>query len=243
MVRVSLIASIAQSADVLSLRLYDCFQFSDEQTLELFVGIGLLRNQATCNNCGKLMAIEKRKERIDGLQWRCVKGRKLCSRKSIRHKSFFSSSHIRLKTWLIIFYMWANDYSNQQIVKETGISADTICHCLNLCREICQNYCHNQHQLGGPDKFIEIDEASICKRKYNRGRFRRGASQWVFGGIERGAGGLAFAIRVKDRKKKTLLRLIRKHIIPGTTIISDEWPAYRKLVFRGNYMHILAQEM
>uniref|UniRef100_A0A915E4W6 ISXO2-like transposase domain-containing protein n=1 Tax=Ditylenchus dipsaci TaxID=166011 RepID=A0A915E4W6_9BILA len=48
-------------------------------------------------------------------------------------------------------------------------------------------------------------------------------------GVERGEGGLAFAIRVKDRKKKTLLRLIKKHIMPGTTIISDEFPAYRKL--------------
>uniref|UniRef100_A0A915E483 Uncharacterized protein n=1 Tax=Ditylenchus dipsaci TaxID=166011 RepID=A0A915E483_9BILA len=30
--------------------------------------------------------------------------------------------------------------------------------------------------------------SSICKRKYSRGRYRRGSSQWVFGGVERGVG-------------------------------------------------------
>jgi hypothetical protein len=38
-----------------------------------------------------------------------------------------------------------------------------------------------------------------------------------------------FAFRVKDRTKKTLYPLIRKHIKPGTTIISDDWPAYRAI--------------
>jgi hypothetical protein len=51
----------------------------------------------------------------------------------------------------------------------------------------------------------------------------------VFGGVERGEGGLAFAFRVPDRTKKTLYPLIRRHVLPGTTIISDDWPAYRKL--------------
>ena len=38
-----------------------------------------------------------------------------------------------------------------------------------------------------------------------------------------------FAFRVPDRKKVTLYPLIRKHILPGTKIISDDWPVYRKL--------------
>jgi hypothetical protein len=91
------------------------------------------------------------------------------------------------------------------------------------------SYCFNQQQLGGPGKYIEIDETCIAKQKHHRGKPKKGASQWVFGGIERGDGGLMFAFRVPDRKKVTLYPLIRKHILPGTTIISDDWPAYRKL--------------
>lgn len=91
------------------------------------------------------------------------------------------------------------------------------------------SYCANQQQLGGPGKYIEIDETCIVKQKHHRGKPKKGASQWVFGGIERGEGGLMFAIRVENRTKKTLYPLIRRHILPGTTIISDDWPAYRSL--------------
>ena len=38
-----------------------------------------------------------------------------------------------------------------------------------------------------------------------------------------------FAFRVEDRKIKTLYPLIRKHIAPKTTIIHDDWPAYRSI--------------
>uniref|UniRef100_A0A915D0R0 ISXO2-like transposase domain-containing protein n=1 Tax=Ditylenchus dipsaci TaxID=166011 RepID=A0A915D0R0_9BILA len=108
--------------------------------------------------------------------------------------------------------MWANDYSNKQMMKETGLSKNSVCDWLTTTREVCQNYCHNQDMLGGPGRYIEMDEFSICKRKYNRGRQRIGASQWVFGGVERGHGGLSFAFRVADRKKKTLLRLIKREL-------------------------------
>lgn len=89
------------------------------------------------------------------------------------------------------------------------------------------SYCHNQEPLGGPEKFIEIDET--CITEHRRGKPKKGASQWVFGGVEREKDGLSFAFRVPNRTKKTLYPLIRKHIAPGTTIISDDWPAYRKV--------------
>uniref|UniRef100_A0A915DW45 Transposase n=1 Tax=Ditylenchus dipsaci TaxID=166011 RepID=A0A915DW45_9BILA len=74
----------------------------------------------------------------------------------------------------------------------------------------------------GDGRYVEIDEYSICRRKYNRGRSRVGASQWVFGGAQRGDGGCAFAFRVQDRKKKTLLNMIRNRILPGTIIVKSE---------------------
>lgn len=38
-------------------------------------------------------------------------------------------------------------------------------------------------QFGGPGVIVEIDEAKIGKRKYQKGRIIRG--QWIFGGYER----------------------------------------------------------
>uniref|UniRef100_A0A915EP17 Transposase n=1 Tax=Ditylenchus dipsaci TaxID=166011 RepID=A0A915EP17_9BILA len=124
--------------DVAALRLKEVFSYDTEQSLKFFVGLSVIRNEALCDICASSMMVEKNAARIDGIQWRCRKQRKMCSRKSIRSASFFFNSHLRLQSWLLIFYMWANDYSNQQIVKETGLSAKHTCDWLNLCREVCQ---------------------------------------------------------------------------------------------------------
>jgi transposase-like protein len=50
----------------------------------------------------------------------------------------------------------------------------------------------------------------------------------VFGGVERGTN-RCFLVMVPDRKQKTLLAIIKQYIAPGTTIISDEWSAYKCL--------------
>ena len=50
-----------------------------------------------------------------------------------------------------------------------------------------------------------------------------------FGCIERGKGGQAIVERVKDRKTKTLFKLIKRWVRRGTTIISDEWSVYLQL--------------
>jgi len=87
--------------------------------------------------------------------------------------------------------------------------------------------------LGGPGKIVEIDEAKIGKRKYNRGRTLRG--QWVFGGYERDSGRI-FIIPVEDRTAETLLKEIRNHIAPGSIIYSDCWKAYNNINMYG-YTH------
>ena len=76
-------------------------------------------------------------------------------------------------------------------------------------------------QIGGPGKVVEIDESKFGRRKYNRGRYQEG--HWVFGGVERGM------VEVLDRSAATLLPLIQQHILPGTTVLSDEWRSYSRI--------------
>ena len=66
---------------------------------------------------------------------------------------------------------------------------------------------------------------------------------WVFGGVERvptevtikgetvtkNKAGEMFSVIVKDRTEATLLPLIKKHIAPGSIVISDKWKAYDKI--------------
>ena len=85
-------------------------------------------------------------------------------------------------------------------------------------------------KIGGPERIVEIDETMIYKRKYNRGRLTSNQVEqvWVFGGIDRSSK-VCFAEIVERRDEPTLLALIQKHILPGTTIYSDGWSAYQNL--------------
>lgn len=76
--------------------------------------------------------------------------------------------------------------------------------------------------IGGEGMVVEIDEAKIGKRKYNRGREISGT--WIFG-FERHTGKV-FIVPVPNRTRETLLNVIKQWILPGTTIMSDMWRAY-----------------
>ena len=82
---------------------------------------------------------------------------------------------------------------------------------------------------------MEIDESKFGKRKYNRGKRVDGV--WVFGGIERDSNPpKCFFVSVPDRSAATLVPIIKRFILPGTTILSDCWKAYSCLRDQG-YLH------
>ncbi len=118
-----------------------------------------------------------------------------------------------------------------------GISKPTIVDYDMFVREVFIHYCakFSKLKIGGPGKIVEIDEAKIGHRKYNKGRILEG--QWIFGGIERNSRKI-FLVPVKNRNSKTLLRLIRKHIALGTTLISDCWRGYQNLQHDRNFQHL-----
>ena len=55
---------------------------------------------------------------------------------------------------------------------------------------------------------------------------------WVFGGVERRTRRCFFEI-VADRREATLLEIIKRHIRPGTTIVSDMHRSYFNLGHHG----------
>ena len=88
-------------------------------------------------------------------------------------------------------------------------------------------------KIGGPGKIVEIDESKFGKRKYHKGSRKDGI--WVFGGIERDSKN-CFLSSVEDRSAEMLIPIIKEHVLPGTTIISDCWKAYARLEEEG-YVH------
>ena len=74
---------------------------------------------------------------------------------------------------------------------------------------------------------VEIDESKFVKRKYNNGKARK-CEDWVLGGICRETGQVFMRI-VHDRKKETLISIIKEYVLPGTVILTDCWAAYNEL--------------
>ena len=75
----------------------------------------------------------------------------------------------------------------------------------------------------------------LGKRKYHRGRMVDG--RWILGMVERESGELRLEICTNNKRDRaTLIPLIKRHVAPGTLIITDYWAAYNSLEQEG-FMH------
>ena len=91
-------------------------------------------------------------------------------------------------------------------------------------------------KIGGEGKIVEVDESKIGKRKSHKGRKVDGV--WVFGMVERDSGDLRLEVCPDNKRdQNTLLELVKKHVSPGTTIMSDCWRGYNNLSANG-YNHL-----
>ena len=115
------------------------------------------------------------------------------------------------------------------------MASEAIVNWKNYCRDICaEHLVLNPMILGGPGKCVEIDETAFVKRKYNVGH--RVKTQWVFGGLEIGSR-KCFLVAVKDRSADSLIPVLQKYVLPGTTVVSDLWKAYNSIGDIG-YKHL-----
>ena len=83
---------------------------------------------------------------------------------------------------------------------------------------------------------IEIDETKFGKRKYSRGRIVEGT--WILDGIERETDNCFLVIYPENKRSEaTLVYIIKAHVLPETTIITDKLKAYANLDKHG-YIHL-----
>ena len=217
---------------------YLCDLCSCSQRLNAFLRLNklLFNFHGRCLRCvDGVVNLRRDRSAPDGQIWRC--SNKKCTFKCvIRKHSFFSGSHLSIQLIVKIIYFWSHRYPNHIVLHETRLNERTVVDFFNFCREVCSVVLEEQSEpIGGPGKVVEIDESKFGKRKYNRGKRVDGV--WVFGGIERDSETpKCFFTVVEDRSAKTLIPLIKRWILPGTTILSDCWKAYSSLCDEG-YVH------
>ncbi|KRH94228.1 hypothetical protein M153_3290007862 [Pseudoloma neurophilia] len=201
---------------------------------------GLLKTQINCPSCGKSLVEKQVKRNIDGIMLRCLN--KLCeeyqSYFSIPIGSFFENSKLRLETIFEIIYR----YSKNELVKITSleleVSHPTVTKIHTEIRSIIRIYYDNVPMiLDGPNRIVEIDESLfVHKTKYNVGRFAE-TQVCVFSIADTTfTPAKVYLEVVESRSAQRLLPIIKRVVLSGSTIHSDQWAEYNNLQSLG-YVH------
>ena len=134
----------------------------------------------------------------------------------------------------MIIFNFAFEFLNTTINQLVGVSANTIAAYKRRLRLILLTIYNKNHiKLGGEGKVVEIDESLFIKVKHNRGRDILRPKVWVFGLYERATANepkRVLFFKVDTRDAVTLLNIIYNHVLPGTTINSDCWAAYNRII-------------
>ena len=142
--------------------------------------------------------------------------------------TIFHKSSTPLTTWFYAAYLMAQTrggISAKQIERETGVTYKTAWRMCKLIREALNN---EDGGLFGGKKKVEVDE-SYFGPKSKEGKRGRGSERKtpVVGIVERG--GRIHTEVIPDAKKSTLQPIVEEKVIPGSSVNTDEWPAYNGL--------------
>lgn len=207
----------------------------NDHTLKFLREQQVLRNGWLCDHCDLWMSQITDRSKVDGYFWRCNS----CKRtKGVRVGSFFEEQKLKLSVLLTLLYLFSNGISGSQAASmlHNEVHSNSVYDWYNLYRDLMsKSLLEKPVQLGGIDKIVEIDESKWGrKHKYHRGK-GTAYTQWIFGLVERGSGRIAL-LTVNNRSATELIPKIIRTVLPGTTIMSDEWAAYRSLPQHG-YIH------
>lgn len=217
----------------------------DEDTARTFlINNSLLPATMTCDHCKipMIWATCATTEFTDGYKWKCPNSRTCKSSKSIRHGSILNNKRLTFIQFLeLLCFLCPKETYLTHISEWTGLNKNTISDYRNMLDLILIEYLLDQTntsqvQLGGPGKVVELDESKFGKMKYNRGAVRTGS--WILGGIERDSDKCFLVVCPGNlRDEATLIPLIQRFVLPGTTIHTDCWSSYNNLSTLG-YTHL-----
>jgi transposase-like protein len=150
--------------------------------------------------------------------------------------TIFEGSSTSLKLWFYGMYLMASTrcgISAKQLEREVGVSYPTA---LRMFRQIRSLLDQGDVLLGGT---VEMDESYFGgkdKWKHERKRPHKGTGgvtkTTVVGMVERGASGTKGKVVAKVADGTGIRDLIphaKQHVLPATTVYTDEWRAYRHL--------------
>lgn len=169
---------------------------------------------------------------------------KACKKtESMRTGLIIEGSRLALSSIHAILCAWWHGTTISMTAQSTNVQLRTVWSWFKLCRAMCVSFfIDNPILIGGQGITVEIDEALVLgRRKYNRGHVRQ--QIWIVAGVERrgpyGQIGRMFAVPVVHRTKAILKAIIVQHVLPLSTIITDQWRGYNGVADTQNrYTHL-----
>ncbi|OGO05196.1 MAG: hypothetical protein A2Y60_00120 [Chloroflexi bacterium RBG_13_54_9] len=156
--------------------------------------------------------------------------------------TIFHKSSTSLHLWFYAMYLMTSTrcgISAKQLERELGVTYKTA---WRMAKEIRQTLMAQTDEQLGETEGVELDETYIGGKAHNMHQAKRArivgrgtsGKAAVFGAVERK--GKVVAVTVPNVDRVTLLPYIRKHVMPASTIYTDEMGAYQPLTQQG-YKH------
>jgi hypothetical protein len=155
----------------------DIYSVMDDklQWLQWLAEHRLIRNNNNCGNCNAAMALVRRAEAPEGYSWMCTPCQ---TRRSVRTGSFFAKCVLTTDKIVMLMYYWIYTVKSTNVMLFEDIEDWHVL--VDFFRVECKNWVNRQQvELGGFDAngqpiVVEMDESYFLRRKYHRGRRRRG---------------------------------------------------------------------
>ncbi|KAG7303896.1 hypothetical protein JYU34_010808 [Plutella xylostella] len=158
--------------------------------------------------------------------------------------TFFDGCQMQLRQILQLMYFYGDGFNYEETQREcyvpdrdAPLPLATIALWFRYCREAVVIY-QIKHQkekakIGGPGRLVKLDESKLEHTTREGGKTRRG--HWIIGIIEEGTSDFRVDIFPDNEKNinENMVRLVKKHVIEGSTIRASDWAAYRCLCDHG----------
>jgi transposase-like protein len=140
---------------------------SDISCIEWLASRRLIHNSFLCPRCNNHGRLNTYKQHVDGHRWMCNQ----CNvSRSVRYGSFFTKSHLSMRTLVQMIYAWQKNDLQADIASETRTNVNTIMDWCNFLRDICCCWVDEHAKpIGGitldlQPVVVEIDESCFFRR-------------------------------------------------------------------------------
>ena len=168
--------------------------------------------------------------------WKCAACRK---QYTVTVGTIFEASHVSLDKWLLAFYLLCSSkkgMSAHQLHRSLGVTYKTAWFMFHRIREAMKDPAFSASMSGT----VEVDETFIGgKPRAGQVKTRKQSREWgiqktkVVALVERD--GKARSFRAANLTAETLQGAVRRHVEPGSRVMTDEFKSYKGL--RVDYDH------